>query len=144
MNKDSWSNDLRASADDVFRLAGAQNSITRLGASSTGNGETVIKVGLEQPLVNLPAGFTTDTPPRIVLDFPNTANGLGKSFQDFHERGLNSTHIIQVAGRTRLSINLNQMLFYSTRIEGNSLLITLRDKVADTVAISDISHLSKN
>ncbi|MDO8811999.1 MAG: AMIN domain-containing protein [Gallionella sp.] len=143
MNNDSWSNDLRVSANDVFKLASVQNSITKLGISSTRNGETVIKVGLEQPLVNLPTGFTTDTPPRIVLDFPNTANGLGKSFQDFHERGLNSTHIIQASGRTRLSINLNRMLSYNTRIDGNSLLITMQDKVADTVAINDIATLGK-
>lgn len=143
MGNDNWSNDLRASADDVFKLASTRNSITGLGISSASNGETVIKVGLEQPLVNLPTGFTTDTPPRIVLDFPNTTNSLGKSFQDFRERDLNSTHIIQASGRTRLSINLNQMLSYKTRIDGNSLLITLRDKVADTVAINDISNLGK-
>ncbi|MDO8813429.1 MAG: hypothetical protein Q7J38_15545 [Gallionella sp.] len=137
MSDDSWSNDLRASADDVFKLVGLQNSITGLDVSSTGNGETVIKVGLEQPLVNLPLGFTTDTPPRIVLDFLNTSNGLGKSIQDFHERDLNSTHLIQVARRTRLSINLNRALFYNTRIEGSSLLITLTDKVANTAEIGD-------
>ena len=143
MGNDNWSNDLRASADDVFKLANAQNSITGLGVSITKKGETVIKVGLEQPLVNLPAGFTTDTPPRIVLDFPNTLNGLGKSFQNFREHGLSGTHIIQVTGRTRLSINLDRMLSYNTRIEGNSLLITLQDKTLDTVALNDISSLGK-
>ena len=57
--------------------ADAQNSITALSVSA-GNGVTVIKVGLEQPLESLPAGFTINTPPRIAFDFPNTANGLGK------------------------------------------------------------------
>lgn len=140
MNNDNWSNDLRVSADDVFKLANAQNSITKLGVSATKKGETVIKVGLEQPLFNLPTGFTTDTPPRIVLDFPNTLNGLGKSFQDLREHGLSGTHVTQVTGRTRLSINLNRMLSYNTRIEGNSLLITLQDKTPDTVALNDPTH----
>lgn len=140
MGDDIWSKDLRVSAENVVRLAGAQNSITGLNVSRAGNGKTVIKVGLAQPLANLPAGFTTDTPPRIVLDFPNTTNGLGKSVQDFPEGDLHSTNIIQATGRTRLAINLNRMLSYNTRIEGNSLLITLQGKVADIAAIGDTSR----
>lgn len=143
MGDDSWSKGLRASADDVVRLANTQNSITGLNVSSTGNGKTVIEVGLAQQLADLPAGFTTDTPPRIILDFPDTTNGLGKSIQDFPEGDLHSTHIIQSAGRTRLAINLNRMLSYNTRIEGNNLLITLQGKVADMAAIGDTPHFSE-
>src|SRR3989338_2420451 len=72
--------------------ADTQNSITALGISSAGSGKTVIKVELTQPLSNLPAGFTINTPPRIAFDFPNTANGLGKSMQDFSEGDLRSAN----------------------------------------------------
>ena len=90
--------------------ADAQNSITALSASSVGSGVTVIKVELSQPLSNSPAGFTVNTPPRIAFDFPNTANGLGKSSQDFTEGDLRSANIVQAGTRTRLVVNLNQML----------------------------------
>ena len=143
MNDDSWSNDLRTSADDVFRLADLQNNIIALDVSSTGNDETVIKVGLEKPLVNLPLGFTTDTPPRIVLDFLNTSNGLGKTAQDFQERDLNSAQIIQVARRTRLSINLNRALSYNTRIEGSSLLVILTGKATDTAGADNAPRITE-
>ena len=143
MSDDAWSNDLRASADDVFRLVGLQNNITMLDISSASNDETVIRVVLEQPLVNLPLGFTTDTPPRIVLDFLNTSNGLGKSVQDFNERNLSNVQIIQVARRTRLSINLNRALSYNTRIEGNNFLITLQEKAAETAQANDLPHADK-
>lgn len=143
MGDDSWSKDLRASAEDAVRLAGAQNSITGLNVGSTGNGKTIITVGLAQPLANLPAGFTTDDPPRIVLDFLNTTNGLGKSVQNFPEGDLHSTNIVQSAGRTRLAINLNRMLSYNTKIEGNSLLITLQDKVENIAAIGDTSRFAE-
>ena len=111
--------------------AEAQNSITALNVSRTGDGATVIKVELAQPLANVPAGFTINTPPRIALDFPNTANGLGKSVQDFNEGDLRSANIVQAGTRTRLVINLNQMLAYDTKIDGNNLLITLQGKAAD-------------
>jgi len=120
-----------------------QNSITALSASSAGNGATVIKVELAQPLANVPAGFTINTPPRIALDFPNTANGLGKSVQDFSEGDLRSANIVQAGNRTRLVINLNQMLAYDARIDGNSLLITLQGKASDQAISGSTSRFAE-
>jgi type IV pilus assembly protein PilQ len=113
--------------------AATQNSISALSVS-TGNGVTVIKVELAQPLAKLPAGFTINTPPRIAFDFPDTANGMGKSVQDFTAGDLRSANIVQAGSRTRLVINLNQMLTYDSKIHGNNLLITLHDRPADIVA----------
>ena len=141
INDDSWSQDFRASSDRVIKLASVHNSITGLNVGSNSNGKTVIRIELAQPLAKLPAGFTTNTPPRIVLDFPHTTNGSGKSVQDFPDGDLHSAHIVQSAGRTRLAINLNRMLTYNTSIEGNNLLITLQNKGADIAAIDDTSHL---
>ena len=109
-----------------------QNSITALGVS-TGNGVTVIKVQMTQPLARLPASFTINTPPRIVFDFPNTANGLGKSVQDFNQGNLHSANIVQAGNRTRLVVNLDQMLTYDSKLDGNNLLLTLHNKSADIV-----------
>jgi len=120
----------QAPADVLPAGADAQNSVTALSVS-TGKGTIVIKVELAQPLAKLPAGFAINTPPRIAFDFPNTANGMGKSVQDFNEGDLRSANIVQAGSRTRLVVNLNQMLTYDTQIEGNSLQITLHDKPAD-------------
>jgi len=122
--------------------ADTQNSITALSVSA-GSGMTVIKVGLEQPLANLPAGFTINTPPRIAFDFPNTANGLGKSIQEFTEGDLRSANIVQAGSRTRLVVNLNQMLTYDAKIEGNNLLITLHGKATDMAAASSTSRFAE-
>lgn len=140
---DIWSKDFRASAESAIKLAGTHNSITGLLVDSTAIGKTVIKVGLAQPLTNLPAGFTTDAPPRIVLDFPDTSNVSGKSAQDFPGSDLHSATIIQSAGRTRLAITLNRMLSYNTRIEGKNLLIILQDKMADIAALSDTPRFAE-
>ncbi len=123
--------------------ADAQNSITAMNVSNAGNGTTVIKVDMAQPLANPPAGFTINTPPRIAFDFPNTANGLGKSVQDFSEGDLRSANIVQAGARTRLVVNLNQMLSYDTKIEGNSLLITLHGKVASAASSDNISRFAE-
>ena len=123
----------------------AQNSIIALGVSGIGNETTIIRVELAQPLTNLPAGvgFTLDTPPRIVLDFPDTANGLGKSIQDFAKGDLRSANIVQAGGRTRLVINLDRMLAYNTSIDGSSLLIALQGNAVETGAAGNTLHLDK-
>lgn len=123
--------------------ADALNSITGLSATGAGGGTTVIKVELSQPLANPPAGFTINTPPRIAFDFPNTSNGLGRSVQDFAEGDLRNANIVQAGGRTRLVINLNQMLSYDTRIDGNNMLITLHAKPVDLMAVRGISRFAE-
>ena len=111
-----------------------QNSIQSLSVSSAPGGKLVLKVGLKSAPAGLPLNFTINTPPRIAFDFPNTANELGKSVQEFGEGDLRSANIVQAGNRTRLVVNLNQMLVYDTQIEGNNLLITLQGKSADVAA----------
>lgn len=123
----------------------AQNSITALNVDGIGigNGTTIIRVELAQPLANLPAGFTLDTPPRIVLDFPNTVNGLGISVQDFTEGNLRSANIVQAGSRTRLVVNLDRMLAYNTSIDGGGVTIALHGNVADAGAGNNALRLAE-
>lgn len=123
----------------------AQNSITALNVSDIGNGATIIKVELAQPLAGLPggAGFTLSAPPRIVLDFPDTENGLGKSVQDFAKGGVRSANIVQAGGRTRLVINLDRMLAYNTRIDGGNLSIALQGDAVKAGDGSNTLHLAE-
>lgn len=121
-----------------------QNSIQSLSVSGAPGGKLVIKVEMKSALANLPAGFTINTPPRIAFDFPNTANGLGKSTQEFSEGDLRSANIVQAGNRTRLVVNLNQMLSYETQIDGNNLLITLQGKAADAAGTSSVSHFAED
>ncbi|MBI3901693.1 MAG: type IV pilus secretin PilQ [Nitrosomonadales bacterium] len=110
------------------------NTIQSLSVSGAPGGKLVIRVDLKNALANPPAGFTINTPPRIAFDFPDTANGLGKSTQEFSEGDLRSANIVQAGNRTRLVINLNQMLAFDTRIDGNALLIILQGRTADVTA----------
>jgi type IV pilus assembly protein PilQ len=128
---------------NVQAHAQTQNTINALSATDTGSGAIVIKVELAEPLANLPAGFTINTPPRIALDFPGTANGLGKSVQNFAVGELRSANIVQAGTRTRLVINLNQMLSYETRLDGNNVLITLRGKVAGLASTDTTSRFAE-
>lgn len=115
-----------AKAQDVATSSPEPNKIEFISAKNEIGGKVVISVGMKNVPSNMPAAFTINTPPRIVFDFPDTENGLGKSSQDFGEGDLKSANIVQAGSRTRLVINLTQLLSYETRAEGNSLLITLQ------------------
>jgi type IV pilus assembly protein PilQ len=106
----------------------ALNSIQSISASNELGGKVVITVVLKSAPAGQPPTFAINTPPRIAFDFPNTENGLGKSTQEFGEGDLRSANIVQAGNRTRLVVNLSQMLSYESRIDGNRLLITLQRK----------------
>ncbi len=110
------------------------NSIQSLSVSSSAGGKLVLKVGMKSAPPSLPLNFTINAPPRIAFDFPDTENGLGKSMEEFGEGQLRSANIVQAGSRTRLVINLNEMVGYDTQIQGNDLLITLQPKTADASA----------
>ena len=124
-------------------LAADSNSINGLSVSASSDGSTVMKVELQNPLTEPPAGFTISSPPRIAFDFTNTTNGLGKSAQNFSEGGLRSANIVQAGNRTRLVVNLEQMLTYDTKILGNSLMITLHGKAAGSMAANKVSRFAE-
>ncbi len=108
--------------------SGDANGIQTISAAPSIGGKIVLKIGLKAALPNQPAAFTINTPPRIAFDFPNTTNDLGKAIQNISEGDLRSVNIVQAGNRTRLVVNLSQMLKYDTQIDGNNVLITLQAK----------------
>lgn len=104
------------------------NAVRSITASTIEGGKIVLRVGMKSAPTAQPASFTISTPPRIAFDFPGTLNESGKSTQDFAQGDLRSANIVQAGNRTRLVVNLNQMLGYDTRIEGNDVVITLQAK----------------
>jgi type IV pilus assembly protein PilQ len=151
---------IKSTLNNLFRLAAAmlaacalsanaqsgpetQNAIQSLGIASVQGGKVVLKVGMKSALPALPAAFTISAPPRIAFDFPNTANALGKQVQEFGEGDLRSANIVQAGNRTRLVINLGQMLSHDARVEGNTLLITLQSRTADETAASPASRFAE-
>ena len=92
---------------------------------STQAGTVTVKIGFKEAPTNPPAAFTVNNPPRVAFDFPSTANGLGKNSQDVNQGDLRTIRLGQSGGRTRLVFNLAKMVKYDTKIDGNTVIITL-------------------
>jgi len=74
-----------------------------------------------------PLAFTIDNPARIALDLPDTALGLTSRRRDVNLGPLATVLTAEANGRTRVVLNLDQMVSYETRRSGNTVIITLGD-----------------
>ena len=99
-------------------------------AGTSGNRVRVI-MKMSHP-VSTPASFTIDNPARIAFDLPATKNGLAKRSQSIGIGPARSVTAIESKGRTRVVLNLVNMVPYETRTDGNEIIIELGK--ASTVA----------
>ena len=108
----------------VSGISRAQNSIDSVNVTQQ-SGQILVRLTMKEPLAALPASFTVANPARIAFDFPKTANNLGKNSQDIGEGDLRSLNLVQVGDRTRLVLNLRNMLQYQAKVDGKTLLVSL-------------------
>lgn len=113
----------------------AANAIEAVNVAQQGN-EIAVKIDLREALTSPPAGFAVANPAKIAFDFPATGNALGKTTQVLNEGDLRSLNVVQVAGRTRLVLNLVRNMNYRTRVDGKALYVTLSpiERLSDAVA----------
>ncbi|MDP2794233.1 MAG: type IV pilus secretin PilQ [Sulfurisoma sp.] len=98
------------------------------------DGMTVVKIGLRQALTAPPSSFSVADPARIVFDFPQASNSLGRNVQQADQGELRSVNIVQAGDRTRMVLNLKKMTPFETRLEGGFVLVTLQSSMPPTAA----------
>lgn len=111
------------------------NKIESVDFSSLPGGRVTVHLKTTQPLANPPAGFTLSNPARIALDFPQVANGVGKSNITADQGSLKSVTLAQGKERTRLVLNLSKNVAYNTSVNGNDVTITLQANAAATESV---------
>jgi type IV pilus assembly protein PilQ len=72
-----------------------------------------------------PLSFTIDNPARISFDLPNTELALPSRRIDVHTSGLDSILAAEAKDRARLVLNLDKLVPYDTRVEGNNIVVML-------------------
>ncbi|CAG0982016.1 Type IV pilus biogenesis and competence protein PilQ [Methylophilaceae bacterium] len=102
------------------------NRIEKVDFAGLPGDRVVVTITTREPLANPPAGFTLKTPPRIALDFPNTANGLSKSSVPADQGVLKSINLAQAKDRTRMVLNLTKAIGYTTEVNGKETRIILQ------------------
>jgi type IV pilus assembly protein PilQ len=73
----------------------------------------------------VPLTFTIDQPARIALDLPGTSLGMDSRRTDVGIGVLDTVLAAEANGRTRVVLNLDDLVRYETRVAGNTVYITL-------------------
>lgn len=81
-----------------------------------------------------PLSFTIDNPARISFDLPNTTLALPSRRIDVRTSGLDTILAAEAKDRTRLVLNLDKLVPYRTRVEGNNIVVMLGSDVGQQVA----------
>src|SRR5690606_35733829 len=90
-----------------------------------------------------PKGYTIEQPARIALDLPGVTSALASKHHQLGQGNAHSVTVIDAGDRTRLVVNLQKLVPYQTRVEGNSLILAVgkQSDAASTVSASaDDSH----
>lgn len=114
-----------------------QNSITAIALERDAQ-QIVIAVSLKQTPTQQPVGFSTVSPPRIVLDLADTSNATDQTRKQFDASELQGDlraelrhiDIVQAGSRTRLVLSLKRSLSYTTEIKPQQLIIKLSPDAA--------------
>jgi type IV pilus assembly protein PilQ len=72
-----------------------------------------------------PLSFTIDNPARISFDLPGTTLALPSRRIDVHSTGLDTILAAETKDRTRLVLNLDKLVPYDTRVDGNNVIVML-------------------
>ena len=100
------------------------NSLTDIEVQALPGNEIQLRLVLSGPAPK-PLTFTIDQPARIALDLADTGLALGSRRRDVNIGALDTILVAEAGGRTRVVLNLDNIVPYRTRVEGNSVYVTL-------------------
>ncbi len=104
--------------------AGSSNAIQNIEYSTLPGNRLQISLELSEQAVN-PLSFTIDNPARIAFDFPNTGSKLPKRSQPIGIGIAQSITTISTKTKTRVILNLTEVVPYQVTTLGKNVLITL-------------------
>jgi type IV pilus assembly protein PilQ len=102
------------------------NTLQSIDVAGLPGDKAQITLTLSQP-APAPLSFTIDNPARIALDFPETRNGLVQRSQKVGIGMVESLTAIEAQGRTRVVVNLVNMVPYEAHADGNKIILTVQN-----------------
>ncbi|HEX3397959.1 MAG TPA: type IV pilus secretin PilQ [Steroidobacteraceae bacterium] len=72
-----------------------------------------------------PLPFTIDKPARIAFDLPNTTLALASRRFDVRSGGVDTVLAAEANGRARVVVNVENLMPYTTKVDGNDIVVTL-------------------
>jgi type IV pilus assembly protein PilQ len=109
------------------------NKLESIDVQTLSGQQVQLKLHLSGPAPQ-PLPFTIDKPARIAFDLPNTTLALTTRRMDVHSGGVDSVLAAEANGRTRLVVNVDSLLPYTTKVDGNDITVTLGNQPGASLA----------
>jgi type IV pilus assembly protein PilQ len=87
-----------------------------------------------------PLPFTIDKPARIAFDLPNTTLALASRRFDVRSGGVDTVLAAEANGRARLVVNVDSLMPYTTKVDGNDIVVTLGQQPGADVGKPAATH----
>src|SRR5277367_3113325 len=124
-----------ARADDPLKLESID--------VQTSGQQVLLKLHLSGPAPQ-PLPFTIDKPARIAFDLPNTTLALATRRFDVHSGGVDTVLAAEANGRTRLVVNVDSLMPYTTKVDGDTIIVTLGGQPGDGATQTVAAHAGSN
>ena len=111
----------------------AANTLQNVSATPLPGGKVQVTLTFSGPAAT-PQAFSTNTPPRIALDFADTSNGLAQRNYPVNQGTAQGVSAVEANGRTRVVVALTQASPYVTNVEGNQVIVTIGDGMSGATA----------
>ncbi|HUA81298.1 MAG TPA: type IV pilus secretin PilQ [Dyella sp.] len=106
--------------------ATATATLQNITYKSLPGGRVELRMNFDNNQIPQPNIFTTETPPRIAIDLPDTANDAARH-QDVGIGTTSGVSAVSAGGRTRVVVELLQASSYKSHVEGNSLVLVVNN-----------------
>ena len=106
--------------------AHAENVLQDVSYSPLSGGRVQITLKLAAPAAGARA-FTTETPPRIALDIPDTRSAVSQRHMEVASGATSAINVADAGGRTRVVVDLYRASTYETRAEGNNFVLVVNN-----------------
>jgi len=137
-----WRNLLTAAClifGGILAAHAAGNTLQAVEYSSLPGNKAQITLTMSQPATT-PLSFTIDNPARIALDFPDTANSLANRSQNIGIGMADSMTVVEAKGRTRVVVNLVDMVPYEAHADGNKVVLTIQNAGSELSEAEAVSN----
>lgn len=104
--------------------AQSTNRLESIQAQATAGNKVELTLRLAESAPT-PLTFTVDNPARIALDLPDTAVAMTSRRVDVKQGVLDTVNVAEANGRTRVVLNVDSLVPYETRVEGNTIVVSL-------------------
>jgi len=115
----------------------AQNVINDVEFNKGENGTVVFNFQFDSAPV-MPEVFSTNLPPRLALDFSNTANKSSQRNVNIGIAGVKGMRVVSANNKTRVVIDLSNEFNQTLSVDGNTLILTLTNKQFERNASSAV------